>query len=192
MIYINDKIAEIGEKELDELISGLPEWRRLQALRFKHLQGRKECALSYRLLCEALEGMGHSVQPTFVYEKYGKPSLVELPMIHFNLSHCRAAVACAVDSVPVGVDVEMLGRYNEQLAQYTMNTEEQQEIAQSENPDETFTRLWTMKEATMKLIGEGISTNVRAILATHSSNIIYRTELNRERQYVVTVAKWRS
>lgn len=190
MIYINDKIGDISEQELQEAINALPAWRKEQTMRFKHQRGRIECAFSYLLLCDALHERGISEPPTFVYGKEGKdgkPSLAEHPNLFFNLSHCKQAVACALAEHPVGIDIEAMGRYSERLAKYTMNEEECAEIEASENKDAAFTRLWTMKEATMKLTGEGISTNVREVLK-HSSNIIYKTQVNFEEGYVVTLA----
>lgn len=188
MIYINDKIEKITERELSYIIERLPEWRRAQMYRFKHLQGQKECAISYDLLCQGLRERGHDVLPTFVYGQNGKPTLMELPDVHFNLSHCRVAVACAVSDEEVGIDVEVLGRYKPTLARHTMNAEELQEIANADSPDIAFTRLWTMKEAYAKLTGEGLTTNVRELLS-HSSNIIYKTIVSVEKGYVVTMAK---
>lgn len=189
MIYVNDKIQEVSEDALNELITTLPSWRREQVLRFNHLDGRREGTLAYLLLCEALrKEFGIEEMPTFVYDANGKPHLKEFPKIHFNLSHCRKAVACAVNLQPVGIDIETLGRYKESLARYTMNKDELDEIQKAESPDLAFTRLWTMKEATQKLSGEGISTNVRQVL--HSSNIIYNTREDLEIGYVVTLAQY--
>lgn len=189
MIYVNDQIDEINEKALEKALSALPEWRKAQAMRFKHVQGRKECAFSYLLLCRALEERGILLQPTFLYGENGKPTMAELPDLHFNLSHCKVAVVCALSNCPIGIDVEKLGRYNERLARHTMNDDEMQEISTSEDKDVAFTRLWTMKEATMKLTGEGIGTNVRNVLR-HSSNIIYTTHVNKSKGYVVTTAEY--
>lgn len=195
MIYINDEIVKISEKTLEEAINTLPEWRKAQTLRFKHHKGRVESAFSYILLCEALREHGIMEPPTFVYGKEGqegKPSLKEHPELYFNLSHCKQAVVCALAKHPVGVDVEALGRYNERLAAYTMNERELAEIAAAEDQDVVFTRLWTMKEATMKLTGEGIGTNVRDVLAAYTSYIIYNTRVNMEKGYVVTMAEFKN
>lgn len=192
MLYIDESIANLNAEALDAALAALPAWRRAQALRYKHQRGQAECALSYLLLCRALRERDIEVQPTFDYGENGKPRLLELPDVHFNLSHCKTAVVCTVSEEPVGVDVETLGRYSERLARYTMNEKELAEIARSSDHDLAFTRLWTMKEATMKLTGEGISTNVRDVLAAHSYNIIYRSRVNVERGYVVTEAEFAS
>lgn len=192
MLYIDENIANLSAEALNAALSALPEWRRAQALRHKHERGQAENALSYLLLCRALHERGIEVQPTFDYGENGKPTLREFPNIHFNLSHCKAAVACAVSDRPVGVDIEVLGRYSDRLARYTMNEKELEEIGSSSDQEVTFTRLWTMKEATMKLTGEGIGTNVRDVLAVHSYNIIYRSHVDKERGYVVTEAEFSS
>lgn len=190
MVYIEESITQISENALKEALDALPDWRRAQALRHKHQQGQAECALSYLLLCKGLREKGITAQPTFEYGENGKPTLKEFPEIHFNISHCKAGVACAISECAVGVDIEVLGRYSERLAQYTMNAKELEEISNAPDRDVAFTRLWTMKEATMKLIGEGIGTNVRNVLEHSSNIIIYKTTVNKERGYVVTVAEW--
>lgn len=191
MIYRIKAIQNITEKELKTALEALPAWRRAQTMRFKHFDKQKECAFSYLLLCEMLEERGIAAQPTFEYAENGKPSLKELPHLHFNLSHCDGAVACAINEHPVGIDIERTGRYSERLANYTMNADELAEIEAAEDRDLAFTRLWTMKEATMKLSGEGISTNVRKVLPHSYNIIIYNTTCYPEDGFVVTVAEWR-
>lgn len=190
MIRVIDAFLNISNEELQMALDVLPQWRREQALRYKHAQGQAECALSYRLLCEMLEELGYKGQPSFEYGPNGKPHIKEWPEVHFNISHCKTALACVVDKVPVGIDIEQTGRYSERLARYTMNASELAEIADADDKDLAFTRLWTMKEATMKLTGDGISTNMRDVLAD-SSNIIYNTTVNTELGYVLTVARWK-
>lgn len=189
MIRIKEDIQNITEKELEWAIPHIPAWRKAQIDRFKFLQGKVECAFSYVLLCEMLESMGIDGHPTFDYAPNGKPSLREHPDVHFNISHCKVAIACAVSDHPIGIDIEAIGRYSESLASYCMNAEELREINDSENRDIAFTRLWTKKEATAKLTGEGIGTNVRNLLAD-TYNIIYKTTVNTEKGYVVTVAEY--
>lgn len=191
MIQINDSLLNYTDKDVEKALEELPEWRKEQTMRFKHLSQRRECAFSYLLLCEILHERGFEMKPSFIYGENGKPALKELPFLHFNLSHCKVAVACALAEEEVGVDIECLGRYSERLARYTMNEEELTRIQQSADPDVEFTRLWTMKEATAKLTGEGISTNMREILR-HSYNIIYRSIVEKEKGYVATLAQWRN
>lgn len=174
-VYITDNLSDITPSELDSAIASLPSWRREQALRFKHEQGRKECAFSYLLLCRALkEQYDLDVQPSFFYGEHGKPVLEGYPHIHFNLSHCKSAIACAVSDAEVGIDIEGVGRYKESLARYSMSDAEMQHIVSASNPDHAFTSLWTQKEAVFKLTGSGINDNIKDLLyeknAIHASS----------------------
>lgn len=182
MVYLNDDIAHFDWQSALPLLS---EQRREQVLRFKHEQGRKTCVAAYMLLCEGLrKEYGIAEPPVFIYGEHGKPALVSYPDIHFSLSHCREVAACVVDRRPVGIDVETIRPFKERLMQYTMNDSEVERIRQAERPDVEFIRLWTMKEAVLKLTGEGISRNLKTVL-TGSESI--HTTVNIEKNYVYSV-----
>ncbi len=164
-VFLRDDIEQMGQTEVDELLLRLPEWRREQALRFKHLSGRRECASAFLLLADALRseyGITH-ISP-FLLSDHGKPSLVDHPDIHFNLSHCRSAVLCVIDDSPVGCDVETIRTVRPSLLAYTMSAEERAFIESSPNTDLAFTMLWTRKEALLKLTGEGVGSAMHHIL----------------------------
>lgn len=176
----------------DALLQQLPAWRREQALRFKHDLGRRQCAEAYLLLCQALrEQYDITDPPSFTIGTHGKPSLTEHPDIHFNLSHCKYAVACAVSDFPVGVDVECLNRYNERLARHVLSDKEFTLVRQSTNPDTEFTRLWTMKESVCKLTGTGIIDEIKTLL-TDNPDITTNTCIYHDKGYVVSTAEYKS
>ena len=60
-----------------------------------------------------------------------------------------------------------------------------QEIESSEHPASAFIRLWTMKEATMKLIGTGISNDMKSVIDIHTYKY---TTVDRQR-YIYTVCE---
>ena len=156
---------DIWEFDLETALKEISEQRRKQALKFKHEQGQRLCVLAYLLLKQALrEGYGITENPVFEYNEHGKPSIVGHPEIFFNLSHCKEAAICVVSDQPVGVDVEGIREYKESLVNYTMNDEEIAQIKTAENPAAAFIRLWTMKEATTKLIGTGISNDMKTVI----------------------------
>ena len=156
---------DIWAFDLQAALKEISEQRREQALKFKHEQGQRLCVLAYLLLKQALrEGYGITENPVFEYNEHGKPSIVEHPEIFFNLSHCKEAAICVVSDQPVGVDVEGIREYKESLVNYTMNDEEIAQIKTAENPAAAFIRLWTMKEATTKLIGTGISNDMKTVI----------------------------
>lgn len=160
-------------------------------MRYKFRQGRLESALSYHLLARQL-----GYQPTFTYGEHGKPSIdadeslsQRVAYSHFNFSHCKTAVACAVGKGAVGVDVECLGRYSESLAAYTMSDEELKAIHEADDPDTTFTLLWTKKEALLKLTGEGITDDLKTVLRSdRTKGITIQSGYDKQQKYAWSVA----
>ena len=161
-IYVSEHIWDFS---LEAALGEISAQRREQALKFKHEQGQRLCVLAYQLLKQGLrEVYGITENPVFEYNEHGKPSIVGHPEIFFNLSHCKEAAVCGISDQPVGIDVESIREYKEGLVHYSMNDEEIRLIETSEHPDRAFIRLWTMKEASLKLIGTGISNDLKTAI----------------------------
>ena len=183
MIYLSE---DIWDFDLSKALNEISEQRREQALKFKFEQGQRLCVLAYQLLKEGLhKEYGITENPIFEYNEHGKPSIVGHPEIYFNLSHCKEAVVCAISNHPIGVDVESIREFKDSLVNYTMNDDEVREIEASENPASAFIRLWTMKEATMKLVGTGISNDMKTVIDTTKYKY---TTIDRQR-YIYTVCE---
>ena len=182
MIYVNDDIAGF---DLAAALPQLSAQRQEQLLKFKHELGRKTCAMAYLLLRHGLQQeYGLQEAPLFRYNEHGKPCIAGRPDIHFNMSHCRAGVVCALGDRPVGIDIESVREYHDSLARYTMNEQELQQISTAERPDEAFIRLWTMKEAVLKWKGSGITGDIKEALEGVTG---VRTTVEAEKRYVVSV-----
>ena len=169
----------------------LPTWRREQALRYRHFQGQRDCTLSYLLLCQALEEKyAITEKPAFVVGEHGKPSLLEYPYIHFNLSHCANAIACAMGDKPIGIDVESTGRkVSDALMRHTMSPREQEEIT---GDPIRFFRFWTQKEALVKLRGTGLQDNLHdLLLPQNTADIAFHTEEHADKGYVLSIATFK-
>lgn len=129
------------------------EQRREQALRYRHIFGQYCCLRAWLMLRDLL---GHD-PGEWRYNEYGKPFLTgDDKDTYFSISHCREAIAVAIADQPIGIDVESIRTANEDLIVRVMNETEQAQIHQSAEPDKTFTRLWTEKEAIVKWQGTGI------------------------------------
>lgn len=175
---------DIWDFNLDAALGDISEQRREQALKFKHEQGQRLCVLAYQLLKEVLQKeYGISENPVFEYNEHGKPLIIGHPEIFFNLSHCKEAAICVVSDQPVGVDVESIREYKDSLAEYTMNEDELHQIKNSTHPAATFIRLWTMKEATTKLIGTGISNDMKTVIDT----LKYKYTTVERQKYIYTI-----
>lgn len=182
MIYINDKIHAL---DLTAAMAAVGRERREYALRYHAELDRRLSVAAFLLLQRALRlefGIEHT--PRFGFGPNGKPFLPDYPEIHFNLSHCREAAACVVDTHPVGIDVECIDHLDKDLLSHTMNDDEQQLILNSMRPDIEFIRLWTMKESLLKLTGQGISNELKSILSTQEA---YRFHTSVHPNYICTV-----
>ena len=145
MIYID---RHIWDFDLPQALGQVSAWRRDYALRYRHELDQRLCVAAYRLLQRALQRQyGIEELPRFIPGEGGKPLLEGHPDIHFSLSHCREAVACALGDSPVGIDVETYDHYSEDVAAHVMNVDELQQITAADVPAVAFTRLWTMKES---------------------------------------------
>ncbi|MCR5070210.1 MAG: 4'-phosphopantetheinyl transferase superfamily protein [Prevotella sp.] len=175
---------------LQRVIDSLPAWRKEAAMKYKHEQGRCECAFSYQLLCDMV-----GFQPDFLIGEHGKP-YVKPPFsdsqIFFNLSHCRNAIACVIGDGEVGIDVECTGRYKERLARYCMCDEEMDAILSADEPDAVFTMLWTKKEALLKLTGEGITDDMKGCLySERMQGVSIESGFDADKGYAWSVASYK-
>lgn len=131
--------------------------------------------------------INHADRVTFQRNEHGKPSLMELPHIHFNISHCSSAIAVAVGTKPVGIDVESFRMPSDGLLRYTMNETEIDHIKQSAHPDQQFTLLWTKKEALYKYLGTGIRDGIPHLLQTIPPNIHFSTKIDTKKGFAMCV-----
>lgn len=187
-VALNDRIPEMTDSEVDILYRALPVWRQEVADKYKHKGSRRESIVAFSLLQQLLrEHYDMSSVPPFSFNEHGKPFLPQYPDIHFNISHCKNAVVAVVSDKEVGVDVEAVGRYRDSLANYCMSVDECRQIDDSDDPDLEFTVLWTKKEAVAKLVGTGITDNLKEMLVVYK-NINTDTEQNVAKGYVLTIA----
>ena len=162
MIYLDDHIHDF---DLQQALSEVSPQRRQYALRYRQERDQRLSVAAYRLLQRALlEEYGIDEPPLFHYDENGKPRLAGHPDVHFSLSHCLAAVACAVSDKPVGIDIETIDHYSEEIATRVMSEAEMHQILTSPHPAEAFTRLWTMKESLYKLTGDDNNGDIRHML----------------------------
>lgn len=188
-ISIFDDMTQCTEQEVARLLDVVSVQRREQAMAYKHLFGQFCCLKSYEMLIGILVSRfsPNSLSPhlpTFLYNEYGQPRLEHGP--YFSISHCKHGIAVAVSEMPIGVDIEHIRTAKPELVARTMNEEEQTEILTAVSPDIAFTRLWTQKEAVLKMRGTGIIDDIKNTLVA-LDNIDLRTKVDIEKQYVVSI-----
>lgn len=119
---------------------------------------------AFRRFCGAIAlGIARPLsQVDFTATKKGRPYLSELPRTWFSFSSCdHGYLAAWSSSSAVGVDIE----YSEQsvspveMANYHFAPNESDAVRKAADRErrKLFLRLWTLKEAGLKSIGEGVS-----------------------------------
>jgi 4'-phosphopantetheinyl transferase len=89
--------------------------------------------------------------------EFGKPYLKNYPDIHYNISHTKGAIVCAVSDQPIGIDIERIKKLNKRIAERFFTKNEQNYIfSDKEKQNEKFIEIWTMKEAYVKWLGKGM------------------------------------
>lgn len=207
-LLLFDDMSQCPDAEVERLLPLVSVQRREVALRFKFTFGRFTCLKSYvmlqQLVQEALAETDERWSPlqqrlkewngNFVYNEHEKPFMQNasgerIEGVDFSISHCKNAIAVALGDHPVGVDVESFRHAEEPLLKRTMNPEEQAEVRAAADPAEAFTRLWTRKEAVLKLRGTGLVDNLHDVLIPNPEQpFSLETTVNREKQYVWTLA----
>lgn len=183
-------MTQCNEQEVARLLPLVSAQRREQALRYKHTFGQYCCLQSYKMLCELLAEWSRvhqlpiNQQPIFLYNDYGAPYIEGGP--HFSISHCKRGIAVAVSENPIGIDIESIRSFKPELMRKTMSPAEQQRITSSATPDQEFIRLWTQKEALLKLQGTGIISDLHYVL-DHALDVSWTEISNLSPDYICTI-----
>ncbi|MGG4046143.1 MULTISPECIES: 4'-phosphopantetheinyl transferase family protein [Paenibacillus] len=118
-----------------------------------------------------------SLKAPFTADRFGKPYLEGQSGMHFNISHAGDWIVCAVDSSPIGIDVELIRTIDMAIAHHYFSDAEQESLkaVPPENRLSYFFDLWTLKESYIKAIGKGLSEPLRFFtidLSAHEIKLI--------------------
>lgn len=192
MIYLFDDFDGLTTQEVNDMLRLVPPDRRDKALAYHRDIDRRQSLIAYHLLDQGLQREYHLTDaPVLVTDTPGgKPVLQGHPDIHFNLSHCPHAVACAISEQPVGIDVEAHDNYDPALVPVVLNDWEQHCVNQSSRPDIAFTRYWTMKEGLLKLHGAMLEEKLLPNLLNNASH--YDFVVMTMTDYTIAVCQFKS
>lgn len=204
-----DDMSQCTDAEVERMLPLVSAQRREVALRFKFTFGRFTCLKSYVMLQQLVQEVFAKTDNhwlplqerlkewngNFEYNEHDKPFMQNalgdrIEGVDFSISHCKNAIAVVLSDRPVGVDVESFRHAEEPLLNRTMNPDEQAEVRTAADPAEAFTRLWTRKEALLKLRGTGLVDDLHSVLLPNPElpAVTLETTVNREKQYVWTLA----
>lgn len=100
---------------------------------------------------------------------HGKPYLKAYSTFQYSLSHSGEWVACAVDTMPVGIDIQEMKPWKITLAKRFFHKEEYNRLLALQESDmdrqtREFYSMWTAKESAVKWSGRGIGGGIRQLL----------------------------
>ena len=122
--------------------------RLARAERMRNENDKLRCLGAGALLAFAL-GIG---EEQLEIEPNGKPFAPQLNK-QFNLSHSGEYIVLAVSDGAAGVDVQQIGAAREKVTRRCFTEEERR---WSEQEDEQFFTVWTLKESVVKAVGKGL------------------------------------
>lgn len=156
------KIFDISQEKLDELCSFLNLEKRNKIKNFLNKKDKIRGVISEllikKLVSERLDNKMENIE--FYKNEYGKPYIKNHPELKFNISHSGDFVICAIDTEPVGIDIEEIRQFEyKTIVKRYFSIEEfnyinKQEVDSSLN---RFYEIWTLKESYIKCCGKGLS-----------------------------------
>lgn len=177
-LYAFFDLEQFNSEVIEKCMRFLPEERRVKVLRYRRNNDRKLSAASYLLLLYALYIECGLRSPVVAYTDKGKPYLPDHPDVHFNISHCSRGCVCSVSDKPIGVDIQDIRPFSQDIANRCCSTEELLLLTQSADPAACFTQMWAMKESYLKMTGKGIAQSLPAIDTTGVYSAIHTTYTN--------------
>lgn len=109
------------------------------------------------LLCQRLKIKNQKL--IFGINEYGKPFLKNCKDMEFNISHSGKWVACSIDNLPVGIDIEQIKPIDLGIAERFFSKEEAKSLMTKcvAEREAYFYDLWVLKESYIKAVGKGLS-----------------------------------
>ena len=144
----------------------------------------KENTTSKDLLKDVLKNELNITNYELTFNKYNKPYLKNRN-IYFNISHDKNTTVLVTSDKEIGVDIENY-TYKESVMKKYYNEFEQQEIINSNNKEYEFTRIWVMKEAFVKMKGQGISYGLQNVDTTRFKKQI---KLISNEKYIIAICQ---
>ena len=118
---------------------------------------KKESLLGIDLLCRILKTDKADIK----YDDRGKPYLCN-SSLNFSISHSKGLVACVVSDARVGIDIELIRK---------ANTDRDLILNDLASDDEQKLLIHVIKEAYVKMLGQGIFSALDMKLTINNQNI---------------------
>jgi 4'-phosphopantetheinyl transferase len=198
LVIILNAGRDLSEREFLALLALVPPETRDRIRRRRDYRAAQNSLLG-DLLARREIGERAGIAPeqvVFRVNAYGKPFVEGGPC--FNIAHSGRVIAVAVDTLPVGIDIELgypalkpgvRGRDTEgRIARRFFTPDERLYIDGAEGRRERFYDVWTMKEAYIKKAGLGLAMGLRSfsVFRPPPGNFFHKLVSNGITGYVCT------
>lgn len=176
------KINEYLEKSIfDYFMSYLPEDKQKRIKKYSKIEDTQRTLIAdvliRTLICCKLDIDNKDI--FFDTNEYGKPFLIGFNNFYFNISHSGDWVVCAINNLPIGIDIEHIHIIDFNIAKEFFSKEEYHTLINLDISQRLsyFYQLWTLKESYIKALGKGVSIPLDSFsFKIINSNIIFKTE----------------
>ena len=159
-IFVTE-IPEISNETFQRLLPKVSLERQSKIARIKQYTQKCE-SLMAEILCRVVLVQNFGMEEKDIIIKktaQGKPFLSDSGLF-ISLSHTDGMVAVAVSDCEVGVDIERTKLVDLKIAKRFFTDSEQDYVFESDDATDRFFEIWTKKEAYIKKIGKGLSTDI--------------------------------
>ena len=158
MDWYKYNINDMTKEEYDTYFALMSSEKRERVSRFKNIEDKKRSVCAEMLAKRAIAEKCGIKESDIIFDIQdgGKP-FCKNAVIHFSISHSGDYAVCAVSDAQVGIDIQKIREYSRNTAHRVCSESELEIIEKSEEEATEFIKLWTKKEAVMKMKGIGIA-----------------------------------
>lgn len=153
-----DWFNEADYKQFRDVAS---EEKRRRIDKFMYIEDYKRSLLGDALARKMISNVSEIPMDTIIFNVngYGKPCVVNVSDIYFNVSHSGKWVSCIVSDKQCGIDVEKIANIDMGIAERFFAKSEYNSIKERKDvvQRQKFFEYWTIKESYIKFVGKGLS-----------------------------------
>lgn len=182
-------IKNLTEADFEKAFEGLSSERKQRCLRYKFLEDRRRMAFADSLLKKLIKEELKSDEISVYNLPSGKPvAKAKEKEIFVSITHSGGFVACAIADTSVGIDLEAKREIKPEFINRVLSEAELEFVKKSDDFQTAFLKIWTAKEAYLKLTGQGLSAfNKAEVLPILRGESDFLFESIIEQSYVCTV-----
>lgn len=150
MKWFKYNINELSEEQYNKFFGLLTDERKKHVTSLASFEKRKQSVAGEMLAKIGIASLsGITETEIIISAKYNGKPYCKNADIHFSISHSGDYAVCAVDSNPIGIDIEKIREINLKIAERFCNQSELEYI----NSKNRLFEIWTAKEAAYKMLG---------------------------------------